>query len=293
MSFVSRLDSQPLTRFSGINRASQAFDPLTGEPTRYDHSTWMFRDPQVMQFFPTVLGTCFPNGADIQIHGASDGSEVYALLMLLNNTIGSEEVAKKYPIKGFDISSSRIALAQRGVLGMTEGEVKTCEALAERRIHEFVDPLPDTAVTDADRRIPDAAPEDLLDEPCTSPQFRDLKKRDLATRFYRYYRVKPDIHRLAHFDVADIRQRAKQPFTQPTVVFLKHVLGYLKPDESRDVVRDLYQNLPAGSMLVIGEDEAETSLALGIQAVGFRTLGSPELKGLYRSYWMKPRPKPA
>ena len=276
------IPQRPLT-FAGINRSSIVHDEATDSYTQHDHSSWLFRDPHVTQYFPTILRHRFPTGCDVQVYGSSDGSEVYSLLLIMNQAFGGKaDALKPYTMTGYDISPERVRLAQQGIIGMALPEKQAFDTILKQPVDRFFTPLP--ASTD----VPDAGHSDLLDLHCQSPSIRHLTSREFAKQFYTYYQVKPELHQQARFEVGDIRERAKHPFTKPTMVFLKHVLGYLEPEDRKAVVENLFKNLPQGSMVVISEEEGKGPMRGGFNHIGFRTLNIPTLPELSGTYWMKP-----
>lgn len=269
--------------FAGITRSSLVQDTSSEHYVQLDHSSWLFRDPAIAQYFPTILRHMFPTGCDVKVYGSSDGSEVYSLIMMMNQAFAADANAKKrYTITGYDISSERVRLAQQGVIGITQAERNGFASVMKAPLEEFFTPLP------ASSDVPDAGQNDLMEMPCQDPRIRHLTSRDFAQQFFTFHQVKPELHQQAQFEVSDIRERAKQPFDKPTILFLKHVLGYLQPDDRKAVAENLYRNLPKGSMVVIGQDEAKGPLSGGLHALGFRTLTLPNLPQLTGTYWIKP-----
>ncbi|MBY0449459.1 MAG: hypothetical protein K2X01_02385 [Cyanobacteria bacterium] len=267
-----------------MTRSERLADPLTGEIHDYDQSTFLFRDPVGTFGLPKVLKDCFRSGADIQVYGGSDGSDAYSLLMVMNQVLGADAVSQRYPIHSIDLSSERTRIAESGIFGLVSGKfgietAKWAKYIKPEWLNIF------DSIDNPSGDILDAGINDQLDRPCEHPEISHMTHRQLAQMAYKWFQIKPGPKSQVHFSVGDIRERAKMPFTKPSILFCRHFLYQLKPQDRTEVIQNLSKNLPKGSMVVLGDDEKGTVQAKELFDNGFKTIVQPkELTGVY---WVK------
>ncbi len=276
--------SSRTARFGSMTRSERVPDPLTGAVHEYDQSTFLFRDPVGTFGLPIAVKSRFKTGADIFVYGGSDGSDAYSLLMVMNQALGADTVSQCYPIHSIDLSSERTRIAQSGIFGMVNGKFgieteKWAKYIKPEWLNIF-DPCENPK-----GEILDAGVNDHLERACEHPEIAHMTHRQLAQMAYQCFHVKPGPKSQVQFSVGDIRERAKTPFSKPSIVFCRHFLYQLKPQDRREVIQNLSKNLLKGSMVVLGDDEKDTVQAKELLDSGFTTIVQPkELNGIY---WIK------
>lgn len=276
-------------RFGSMTRHETYTDPKTSQQLVLDQSCYFFRDPQGNAQAIKVLKQFFPHGCKVQVYGGSDGSDAYTLALALNNTLGQETVSKLYPIESIDISAERTRIAQSGVIGISQFDVKQIQKYVAQEASAFAAPL-----ENPNNEILDEGQNDQMDRKCDLKPIQHFSIREWTKKAYQFFSILPTMRSQVKFKVGDIREQADQRFEEPTMLFCKHFLGQLSTKEQNKVIDDLKRNLKPGSVFVLGDTEKQSTIASKLYRAGFHTYFSPdgkpnELTGLM---WFQPKAKP-
>lgn len=179
----------------------------------------------------------FPKGkVNIYNFACSDGSEPYSLaISLIAKTKG--EAKRFFPIKAIDISKITIGKAKRYVIGLR----KSVDIPEIKRV------LKETGIS--------------FDE------IFALDKNEPCEIFSRYkikmgqYSVSSRLKKAVKFKKGDITKAAQQKFPDNTVVLFRNAWPYLTPEQAQKAVKDLYKNLPSGSLVICGAFDQNHSKA--------------------------------
>jgi chemotaxis methyl-accepting protein methylase len=229
-------------RFGSTDIKPSLADPITGEVRDFYALTMLFRDDYFLKL-AEVIRDRFPNGVPIHCYAASDGSEPYTLAMTLLDRAGPEK-AKNYPIRAFDINPGLIEQAKKAILKVFQCDL--AQYANYRKLGMNVSFL------------------DLFERQSLPPgETAELEKTNRMPRKTMgpevgYYKAMPPLRDMVTFETADIRQDARRKLEKPIVLVFRNAwyqLGTNRTQASLELAENLFNSLPSGSLLVIGESE--------------------------------------
>ena len=80
-------------------------------------------------------------------------------------------------------------------------------------------------------------------------------------------RVVDEIHKLCHFGQLNL-QAKNYPMQKFDIIFLRNVLIYFRPQDSRDIVTRIAQHLNPGGLLFLGHSESISGMDTPLELVG-------------------------
>ncbi|MCA9799922.1 MAG: hypothetical protein KC474_10260 [Cyanobacteria bacterium HKST-UBA04] len=259
--------NRPQTKFSGISNDLTQPLAMRRLPPQL---TYMFREPNVLLPAALYIRQKFPQGVPIRVYGSSDWSEPWSLSMAMKLSQGlapDMTPASQYPIDATELSEGRVAVAKAGFIALDENRVKpdgspndptgTEYERANQSLGSFAQKV--GAPNVSDWRLDGF----MTREPQRHPPAEVRQQLDtfnLPTQSNaHWYRVSNDLRDSVSYRHATIQEDLRQnPITKPTVVFMRNLWVYLNAhnpqnNEPQLVAQTLGQQMPKGSLLVVGE----------------------------------------
>ncbi len=202
----------------------------------------LFREPQpsnklsseFIESLPKVMNRLFPQGARVECFGMANGLELFGLSMLLHKQLGRG--ADLFDLHGSDIVPEMVNLAQKGIVTLDDDERRLYEKLIGPQEHPYLIPC----------NGQDTIPEDYQ---------LALESGETA------YRVSPEIMRPLKYNMGceDLYDAAQNfdPKGKPLILFTSNIWNHFNDDKKRKLASNLGENLPSGSIIVLGEKDID------------------------------------
>lgn len=232
----------------------------------YMHTlTYLFREDIDWKQFTDYMVKHFGNNDKVQFlqFASSDGSEAYTQIITLLENYPKQVVDKFSPIFAYDIDEEVVDASRSGLLNLTEEDKKRFSLYTQGTFADYFTPTKKELdfSNDGFLRMPN------LDLP---NKISDFDKTLLFK--YRTYSVSEDLKSRVHFNKADMFDVLRQhKDSNNTIILCKNVLGHFSQKQVDYFLNILQRVLEKGSLFVIGELDAITTLARKcLETKGFR-----------------------
>lgn len=215
-----------------------------GRKRRFDclNTTLLFRDFRLFHLLPDLLQARFPQGVPIYSYGASDGSEPYSIAMSLVERLDAETARRYFPVLAREISPEMVAVGQSGTIRLRPTDLFYYHVLSGMR----------------------------------SPLGRFFKRSGLLE-----HKVQSELARQVDFQWGDIREAAENGFSGPVVLFFRNAFAHIGGETFAHIAggharialaEQLFDGMPPGSLLVIGNNPVDWGTGGMLRKAGFRPL---------------------
>ncbi len=216
--------------------------PTVGGQNHLRHFSGLFREPDLFRVLPEYLQTRFPQGVAIYSYAAATGAEPYSIVMKLLDTLG-DEAARYFPIRARELSEPlvRYVATSDGMYLQQDDLLRYREANMKTAMRHFL---------------------------C-----RDRNALNVGR-----YVLSSSVRNQVDWGVGDLRLDIQTPFTAPCVLLFRNAWYQISTArQAMDLCRNLYRHLPAGSALILGQNELERyGFVHLLLAVGFVRAGTQE-----------------